>query len=330
MKLHEGIENVAAQAAAESEPFQLKKYIVSQLNKRGIKINKKRTMEMKSSYGFGDHYDVNFLENFVTFETYPSHFDKKLYIKLRFVGNKIVAKLELNNNKQTFTTPLGQKTSKNLIDFISESYYQSIENFSQNSNEFKSLADVVKEIDDGFGKQYSLSQNSFGSRNQILFRIHIYEFDFQQPSKNKILGVTQKLLNDPVVKRNLDKDKKSISDRRVNFQSPIAELITQKKDEIFTTIENTIESLYNENIKISRATLEDNRIGLIIYEPSESRKGRVRNSPKSKEDVVLSIKKQLIEYRSKKKQEQQIYYDTLKSVAKPAIKRFFKEPEKYL
>jgi hypothetical protein len=330
MKLHEGIENVAAQTAAESQPFQLKKYIVSQLNKRGIKINKKRTMEKKTSFRSGNYYNVNFFENFVMFETHPSHFDEKLYIKLRFVGNKIVVKLELNNNKRIFTTPLGQKTSKNLIDFISESYYQSIENFSQNSNKFKPLSDVVKEIDDGLGKQYSLSQNSFGSKNQILFRIHVYEFDFQQPPKNKILSVTQKLLNDPVVKRNLDKDKKSISERHVNFQSPIAELITQKKDEIFTMIENTIESLYNENIKISRTTLEDNRIELIIYKPSESRKGKVKNSPMPKKDVVLSIKKQLIEYRSKKKQEQQIYYDALKGVAKPAIKRFFKEPEKYL
>lgn len=328
--LNEGIENTTVQFAAEKSPLRLKKFLKNHLLSHGIKVREKKTMERRSvGMNHSSTYD-NDLFNGITFYT---HDDKNIKVQVR--GNSI----KLNIGDSYFTKSMGEMFLKDLGDFIVESYKKATPKQETSTPSIDKDAEIEK-LNNELGDKFTVKgKNPYSGEYgpDFILRINSHKFEVKiDHSHSKVLAVARRLLSDSVVKRNLGKYDKDFGEQRLYHSSIMHEKLPYIRDEVFEAVETFFNRIYSLDINVISVNFEDGEIRIKRPKPndrfssSKLPERRKKPTPIPKKEAIMKIKKQIIRESSFKKQEFNKYMNKLEEVAKPALKRFFKDPEKYL
>lgn len=329
--INEGIENTTVQFAAEKSPLRLKKFLKNHLLTHGIKIREKKTMERRSTGVMSrtSTYDNDLFDG-ITFYTHNDN--KNIEVQVR--GNSI--KLDIGDSH--FTKPMGDMLLNDLGDFIIESYKKATPKQETSAASVDKDAEIEKlnnELGDKFtvrGKQPY--DGRYGPDFTLRINSHKFEIEIDR-SRSKVLGVARKLLSDPVVKRSLSKYDKDIGEQRLHHSSILHEKLPYIRDEVFEAVEKFLDRIYSMGVNVSSVEFDAGDIHVKrprTNEFSSSRPLERRRKPTllTKREAIKRVKRQIIKESSYKKDEFNRYINKLEEVAHPALKRFFKDPEKYL
>lgn len=327
--LNEGIENTTVQFAAEKSPLRMKKFLKNHLLTNGIKVREDRTMKRRtgSVMSRSSTYD-NDLFNGITFYT---HDGKDIGVQVK--GNSI----RLNIGDSSFTESMGNMLLKDLGDFIVESYKKA--KTPKTSTPSIDMDAELEKLNNELGDKFEVrGKSSYSGRYgpDFTLRINSHKFDVKIDNSNsRILDIARKLLSDPVVKRSLSKYDKDVGEQRLHHSSIMHEKLPYIRDEVFEAVEKFIDRIYSLGIDVVSAGFESGEIRVekprtSEFNPSKPPERRKRPTLLKKEDVIRKIKKQIIKESSYKKSEFNEYISKLEEVAHPALKRFFKNPEKYI
>lgn len=354
--INEAIKNADIQTVAEEEPFKLKKEIVSSLLKNNIKIDRQKTMEKKGGGAYRSYYyDVDFFNNSVLFYTHESYLDINFRFDITFKGNKIVMTVYWHNDRLSYSTSLSGKVVKDFVQFIISSFKKAKTTFQKeevNPVDRPYKGDIIRaeiddlndEIGDKFEIKYDPNYKPRGREFQL--RANISKFNISwEDEQNRLLSTVKQLLSDPVVKRSLDNFHKNDGGNRIYYNLPIYTVLPKIKDQLLEAAEKAINALYDIDVAFSYIHIEE---GTIFFSLPKKRDDYMSGVKKKKDDPKLLSRKEAIMMMKKKvamigkaknrdgeiidlKQDEfDRYMLVLRGVARPALKRFFKEPSKYI
>jgi len=345
--LNEGIDTVSLDTGGRTRPFQVKKYLKNYLQKNGIKIAEKRTMERGGGFlGRGGGYNNDLFDGYML-STHHQHLDRSIGIKLHIKGNRMRAGFEWGGTIKWFEEKLGDATVKDFAKFIVKSWRehkQQIESqteYGPDKKTTESLKDEIENIDVGpFKAQLDVSRNT----KQIILRPLSDAFkDVALESKYAIKHKAEilNLLEDPQVKRKLPQADKSL-DKRNYFSVPLHYYgMAYETDTVHKAIESLVKAVYGKGLQFTSIDFDFSGIefkmprtqdpfDVINTKPSKL----ARTSPRllTEKEAIRSAKRLLVEIRQYLAYKEKSFIEMISrsDVSRMMIRRFFKEPDKYL
>lgn len=320
--INEGIEQTTVQFAAETNPFRMKKFLKNHLLAHGIKVAEDRTMKRRNSgiMSRESTYD-NDLFNGITFYVHDSS-----NIKVQAKGNRILVQA----GDSSFTNPMGDITVEELGDFIVQSYKK--RTTKEKTEPTTTFKENINSID--LGEKYKIIYDPTHYSNDIEVHINTHKFETGHSSKLKITTTIMRLLSDPVVKRSLSKEYKDISNDRFYTITIGMDKLQLMKSDLLSDIDLIVDKIFQFNPSVAYAEFDsrNQRIRFVLprNKSYERKKLKAKKQYMSDKEVKMRLKKQVIASVSDIERKRNKIFSVASEISHPIIKRFFKEPEKYI
>lgn len=349
--LNEGIEKVDLETAAESRPYQLRSFLKNYLTKHGLKVDEKESMKISVGdfKGRGAGHRVDLYDGY-QFRLHNKHLGGGFYIDLSIRGNKAQAKFKWNNKSTTYSTTLSGSSAEDYARFIVDkwkTYSQEIKEQHQSLDNNKPATDrdikeKVETID--VGDEFRIRYEKERYKNEIyLFPNYTAFSDVSGKHSPKGKNTLLRLLSDPQVKRKLSTEHKRIGeDRYYRIPDQLYSMANEKK-RVFDAIEKLVKESYEMGLQFVGVDFYDNKIVFKMprspagfWGPSEpprpSKAERTKPKYLSEKEAIRKAKKVMLSLKSyfKSKDDYLIRVASQSDVAHMIVKRFFKEPSKYI
>lgn len=347
--LTEGIEKVSLETAAESEPYQLRNYLKNYLIKHGLKVDEKESMKRSTGDFRGQRagHRVDLYDGY-QFRLHNEHLDRGFYVRFNVKGNKANVEFSWDNKRALYSTRLSDSTVEDYAQFIVDKwqdYSQEIKEKHQSLDNNKvaptDIKDAIEAAD--VGSEFRVRYERERYKNEIhLFPDYTAFSDVRGKYSPKGKNVLLRLLSDPQVKRKLSSAHKKIGEDSYYQVSDQLYSMVNEKERVFDAIEKLVKTAYESGLKFITVDFDRGVIEFKMPRSSNfwgsnrderpSKTARTRLKFLSEKEAIRKAKRIVLELKSHYKaiDEELIRIASQSDVAHMIVKRFFKEPSKYI